>query len=46
METAVSPSKQFFSRPTSSHPFTTDLFNSAGQTGRVYGVCPKIFKSG
>jgi len=46
METAVNPSKPFFTRPTSSHSFATDLFNSWAQTGRVYGVCPKVFKSG
>jgi hypothetical protein len=46
METAVNLSKLFFTRPTSSHSFATDLFNSWGQTGRVYGVCPKVFKSG
>mgnify|MGYP007135456195 CR=1 FL=1 len=45
METAVNPSKQFFTRPTSSHSFATDLFNSWRQTGRVYGGCPKVFKS-
>ena len=35
METAVNSSKQFLTRSTSTHPFTTDLFRSWTQTGRV-----------
>jgi hypothetical protein len=36
----------FLSWSTSSHPFATDLFTSWNQTGRVYGGCSKVSKSG
>ena len=31
---------------TSSHPFATDLSISWSQTGRVYGGCSEVSKSG
>jgi hypothetical protein len=51
METTENSGKEPLTWSTSSPPFTTDLFISWSQTGRVsfrclgYGVCSKVFKA-